>query len=196
MYHVFIINRQVVGQKSDMPYDYLPHMTNSSWLTDQGQTLAHFKNHLKRRFLLTLDRCSSLLLGNNNSQSRSRSTAPTDDVDDGAYSNTKGICCWWTQDIKQRRNIYSYFIFCFFVSGCILLTSTGSDVMDNFYEVFISNWLFLKLNHFICDGTFLEVLIFNKLFLKLNWFNFDGIFSRTPKPQSIISQNQPVHCDL
>jgi hypothetical protein len=79
----------VASQKSDMPYEYPPHMTNSSQLTDQGQTLAHSKNNLKRCFLLTLNRCLSLLLGNNNSKSRSRLTAITYDIDDGAYSNTK-----------------------------------------------------------------------------------------------------------
>jgi hypothetical protein len=48
MYHIFIINQQVVGWKSVMPFDYHPHMANSSWLLKRGQTLAHFKNHLKR----------------------------------------------------------------------------------------------------------------------------------------------------
>ena len=49
MYHTFIINRQVVGWKSAMPYDYPPHMANSSWLSNRGQTLAHIKNHLKKQ---------------------------------------------------------------------------------------------------------------------------------------------------
>ena len=29
-----------------MPFDYPPHFANSNWLSDQGQSLAHFKNHL------------------------------------------------------------------------------------------------------------------------------------------------------
>ena len=32
--------------------------------------------------------------------------------------------------------------------------STASSVMDNFLEVLIFNWLFLKLNQFICDRWF------------------------------------------
>ena len=48
MYYVFIQNQQVVGWKSVVLYDYPPHVGNSSWSSDWGQTLAHFKNHPKR----------------------------------------------------------------------------------------------------------------------------------------------------
>jgi hypothetical protein len=47
MYRMFIMNQRVVCRKDVMPYDYPPHMGNSSWLIDQGQTLAHFKSYLK-----------------------------------------------------------------------------------------------------------------------------------------------------
>ena len=49
MYLMLIINEQAVCRKSAMSYDYPPQMGNSSWLSDRGQTLAHFKNHLKRQ---------------------------------------------------------------------------------------------------------------------------------------------------
>ena len=49
MYHMVIINQRVACHKGVMPYDYPPHMANSSWLIDQGQTLAHFKSHLKSK---------------------------------------------------------------------------------------------------------------------------------------------------
>ena len=45
-YHMCIINQQVVGHKSATPRNYPPHWANSSWLPNQGQTLAHSKNHL------------------------------------------------------------------------------------------------------------------------------------------------------
>ena len=47
MYHMCIINQQVDGRKSAMPYDYPPHVGSSSWFCDRGQILAHFKNPLK-----------------------------------------------------------------------------------------------------------------------------------------------------
>jgi hypothetical protein len=47
-YHIFIKDQQVVGRKSAMPYDYPSHVASSSWLFDQGQTLAHNQNHLKK----------------------------------------------------------------------------------------------------------------------------------------------------
>ena len=49
MYHMFIINQQVVGWKSAMPYDSPPHVANFSWLFDQSQIVAHLKNHLQRK---------------------------------------------------------------------------------------------------------------------------------------------------
>lgn len=56
MYNTFIINEQVVCCKIDIPCDYLPHLAKSSWLSNQGQTLAHFKKHLKResRWFITM----------------------------------------------------------------------------------------------------------------------------------------------
>ena len=45
-YHMCIINQQVVGHKSATPRNYPPHWANSSRLPNQGQTLAHSKNHL------------------------------------------------------------------------------------------------------------------------------------------------------
>ena len=51
LYHMFIINQQVANWKSLMLYDYPPHMVNSSGLSDQSQTLAYFKNYLKRHSL-------------------------------------------------------------------------------------------------------------------------------------------------
>jgi hypothetical protein len=38
----------MVGQKNAMPYDCPPQMANSSWLSNQGQNLAHSKNFLKK----------------------------------------------------------------------------------------------------------------------------------------------------
>ena len=40
MYHMVIISEHVVGRESATPYDYPPHVANS---------LAHFKNHLKKK---------------------------------------------------------------------------------------------------------------------------------------------------
>lgn len=36
----------VDGEKGALPYDYPLHVANSSGLSNQGETLAHFKNHL------------------------------------------------------------------------------------------------------------------------------------------------------
>ena len=38
-----------IGRKIAMPYEYPPHVANSSWLSNQGRTWAHFKNHLYRQ---------------------------------------------------------------------------------------------------------------------------------------------------
>lgn len=42
-HHTFIIKQQVVGQKTPMSYDYPSHVVNSSLLSNQDQTLTHFK---------------------------------------------------------------------------------------------------------------------------------------------------------
>ena len=34
MYRMFIINERVACHKSAMPFDYPPHVANSSWLSD------------------------------------------------------------------------------------------------------------------------------------------------------------------
>ena len=34
IYHMSLINQQVVGQKSAMPYNYPPQVVNSSWWSD------------------------------------------------------------------------------------------------------------------------------------------------------------------
>jgi hypothetical protein len=49
-----------------------------------------------------------------------------------------------------------------------ILTKIFKNLLSNFLDVLILNWLILKLNRFICDGQFSESL----------------------KPQSVISQTQ------
>ena len=48
MYHMFLINQQAASHKSDMPHGYPSHMANSSWLSNQGETLAHFQKPLEK----------------------------------------------------------------------------------------------------------------------------------------------------
>ena len=43
----FIANQQAACSKSVVPYDYPPHVANSSWWFDPCQTSAHFKTILK-----------------------------------------------------------------------------------------------------------------------------------------------------
>jgi len=38
--------KQAACCKNDLPYYYLTHVVNSNWLSNQGQTLAHFKDSL------------------------------------------------------------------------------------------------------------------------------------------------------
>ena len=47
-FHVPHVYYELTCHKSAMPYDSPPRLANSSWLSNQVQTLSHFKNHLKK----------------------------------------------------------------------------------------------------------------------------------------------------
>ena len=42
-----VLNYQTASHKSALPYYYPTHVTNSSQLSDQDQTLAHFRDRFK-----------------------------------------------------------------------------------------------------------------------------------------------------
>lgn len=43
--------KQVASPKIALPYNYHAHMASYGWWFDQGQTLAHFKDHLQLDFI-------------------------------------------------------------------------------------------------------------------------------------------------
>jgi hypothetical protein len=42
-----LLDQQTTSRKSDVPWYYLAPVTSDGWLSNQGQTLAHFNDHFK-----------------------------------------------------------------------------------------------------------------------------------------------------
>ena len=101
----------MVGWNNVMPYNYSLHVANFSWLSNWGQTLAHFQNHVERFFLLALDRRMSLLPNNNNWQSQSRQIATKNNADDGADLDTKDHLAFVVDGHKTKGKEESFRIY-------------------------------------------------------------------------------------